>query len=123
VPNSRFHLRRLRSGRLLFVANQVDPAERGKPWPVRKDLSAWLSDDDGASWPHRLVLDAREMTSYPDVDEDADGRLWIVHDRDRYGSGDILLSCIREGDVLAGDCTSPDAFLARVIDRSGGVRR
>jgi hypothetical protein len=122
VPNSRFHVRRLRSGRLLLIVNLVDPAERGTAWATRKNLSALLSDDDGASWTHRLLLDARSQTSYPDADEDADGRIWITYDRDRYGSGDILLACIREADVLSGACHAPGSFLARVADHSGGVR-
>jgi hypothetical protein len=123
TPNARFHLRRLRSGRLLLVANRADPAQIGVPWARRRDLTAWLSEDDGASWPWSLTLDAREATSYPDADQDADGRIWLVWDRERYRAGEILLGCVREGDILAGRCQADGSFLARVIDRSGGVRR
>jgi predicted neuraminidase len=120
--NARFHLRRLRSGRVLLVANHADPAEFRTPWKTRRNLTAWLSDDDGATWPWSLILDPREATSYPDADQDADGRIWLVWDRERYRVGEILLGCIREADILAGICASPGSFTARSIDRSGGVR-
>lgn len=119
--NSRFHLRRLRSGRVLLVASRADPALFRQPWKTRRNLTAWLSEDDGATWPWSLVLDPREATSYPDADEDADGRIWLAWDRERYREGEILLGCVREDDIRAGICQSPDAFLGRVIDRSGGV--
>lgn len=121
--NSRFHLRRLRSGRVLLVASRADPGQFRQPWKTRRNLTAWLSEDDGATWPWSLVLDPREATSYPDADEDADGRIWLAWDRERYRAGEILLGCVREADIVAGICQSPDAFVGRTIDRSGGVRR
>ena len=50
----------------------------------RTHLTAFLSEDDGATWPHRLLLDERE-TSYPDAVEGSDGTLHIVHDFQRKG--------------------------------------
>lgn len=122
APNARFHLRRLRSGRVLLVANRSDPAEFRQPWRARRNLTAWLSDDDGATWPWSLLLDPREATSYPDADEDRDGRIWLAWDHERYRAGDILLGCVREADILAGRCERAGSFVGRQIDRSGGVR-
>lgn len=120
--NSRFHLRRLRSGRVLLVANHADPAEFRQRWKTRRNLTAWLSEDDGATWPWSLILDPREATSYPDADQDADGRIWLVWDHERYRAGEILLGCICEDDIRAGICQSSGSFLGRQVDRSGGVR-
>lgn len=123
IANARFHLRRLRSGRLLLVANRADPAQRDSlAWRKRRNLTAWLSEDDGATWPWALCLDPREGTSYPDADEDAEGRIWLTWDYERYRCGDILLGCVREAEILAGRCELPDSFVGRLLDRSGGVR-
>lgn len=68
------------------------------------------------------MVDPREATSYPDADEDADGRIWLTWDHERYTAGEIPLGCLREADILTGVCQSSDGFLGRAIDRSGGVR-
>lgn len=121
AQNARFHLRRLRSGRVLLIASRSDPGSFRQPYKTRRNLTAWLSDDDGATWPWSLILDPREATSYPDADEDADGRIWIVWDHERYRAGEILLGCIREADIVTGRCESTGSFVGRMIDRSGGV--
>ena len=57
VPTARFFIRRLRSGRLLLVKHNPP---NGKS---RSHLTAFLSDDDGATWPAGLVLDERDTVS------------------------------------------------------------
>ena len=106
-PNSRFFIRRLQSERLLLVNHVVDfenPTER-------KDLTAWVSEDEGQSWQGGLALDARSTVSYPDGTQDASGNIWIIYDHARYKGGDILLAVFREEDVLAGTCVSSEARL------------
>jgi len=116
-PSARFFLRRLASGRLLLVKNgpQVDaiPEEhRG-----RDQLSAWLSDDDGASWQGGLILDDRDQVSYPDGFQAPDGRIYISYDRKRTADGHILLARFTEQDVLAGRVVSPGSRLQQLIIR------
>ena len=59
-------------------------------------MTAFLSDDDGISWPYHLLLDGRENVSYPDGTEAQDGRLYLIHDFARSNGGYILLSRITE---------------------------
>ena len=118
-PNSRFFIRRLKSGRLLLVNHNSADNEECK----RSKLTAWLSDDDGKSWYGELLLDSREGVSYPDGQEDANGNIYIIYDHQRYKAGDILLARFREEDVIEGKCSSPGSFLQRLVDSSGGVKQ
>jgi hypothetical protein len=106
-PNSRFFIRRLASGRLLFVNHRVDPENPGH----RKNLVATLSEDDGKTWKGELMLDERAGVSYPDGAQAEDGSLWVIYDHDRYRGGNILLVHFTEEDILAGRLVSKAARL------------
>lgn len=116
--NTRFFLRRLKSGRMLLVVND-DPK-------TRRQLTAMLSDDEGRTFPHKLVLDERK-TSYPDGTEAADGSLYLIYDQERYtrGAQQILFAKITEADILAGKIVTPTSRLAQKINRladfGGGI--
>ena len=110
-PCSRFHIRRLASGRLLLV-NHFG-------FDGRSHMAAMLSDDDGRRWPHRLLLDERKGVSYPDAVEAADGRIFIIYDRDRHGDMEILMAAVCEEDILRGECVSADARLKALVNRAG----
>jgi hypothetical protein len=119
-PNARFHIRRLpSSGRLLLVkhGDRVD-AHNG-----RVKLSAWLSDDDGASWKGGLILDERKGVSYPDGLQAPDGTIYISYDRDRATRGEILMARFREEDVLAGKLVAPGSKLKMMISRPLGLKQ
>lgn len=122
-PNSRFFIRRLRSGRILLV-NHVNPTYLTSPkeWNVRNNLMAMLSEDDGKTWTGGLMLDARNGVSYPDGKEDEEGRIYIVYDRDRTGDREILMAVFTEEDVLAGRPVSPDARFAVPVNRAEGEK-
>lgn len=114
--SSRFYLGRLASGRLLLVKHGRMNKAAG-----REDLTAFLSDDDGQSWPHSLMLKAGAC-SYPDVDQDAAGRIHAVYDHGRRGAGArILHSMLREDDILAGRVVSPDCRLNQLVALTGPV--
>jgi len=105
-PAARFFVRRLNSGSLLLVKHGPLGERIG-----RSHLTAYLSKDDGSTWQGGLLLDERSGVSYPDGFQKEDGRIYIIHDHDRLGDKEILLSVFTEDDVLAG------------LDVSGKVRR
>lgn len=84
---------------------------------ARINMTAMLSEDDGANWPWRLLLDARE-TSYPEAACAPDGTIFIVYDHGRCSDREILLSRITEEDILAGTPQSPGTFLNRVVSKA-----
>jgi len=112
-PNARFHVRRLASGRLLLVkhGDTIDAHEG------RVKLSAWLSDDDGATWRGGLVLDERAGISYPDGFQAPDGTIYVSYDRNRATDGEILLARFTEDDVLAKRLTGTKSKLKMLISR------
>lgn len=121
-PCSRFHVRRLRSGRLLLVNHHE--------FSGRNNLTAFLSEDDGKTWPYRLLLDERNEVSYPDMAESEDGYLYIIYDRDRgalrrslaeaeSAAREILLAKITEEDIMAGEIVSSKSFLKQIVNKLG----
>jgi hypothetical protein len=112
-PVSRFHIRRLASGRLLFIKH----GETIDTHSGRSLLSAWLSEDDGATWMGGLMLDERTGVSYPDGFQAPDGTIYITYDRNRATDGEILMARIREEDVLAGELVDPDSKLKMLVSR------
>ncbi len=109
-PGSRFFIRRLASGNLLLVNHY-------KYTHGRDHLTAQVSTDDGKSWNNGLLLDERQFISYPDGVQDRDGLIWITYDRDRRGSGDILMAKFTEKDAVEGNDVSGKTLLKQVIDR------
>lgn len=110
-PNSRFFIRRLQSGCLLLV-NHV--GGRG-----RSHLTALLSEDDGDTWPHKLLLDERDQVSYPDGVQDKEGAVYVVYDRERYGAREILHAKFFETDIRAGRFQEAGSREKAVIDKAG----
>ncbi len=116
-PNSRFFIRRLRSGRILLVTHIDREASnwREKPGRPRNNLIARLSEDEGRSWIGGLLLDERDGVSYPDGFEDREGNLHIIYDHGRTEAGEILRARFREEDILAGRPVSAAALFKRRI--------
>ena len=110
--DSRFALRRLRSGELILVTHDVPPVMPGeKRKPPRANLTVWLSEDDGVSWRGRLLLDSRLRVSYPDLAEGPDGFIYIVHDCNRIeGNGQVLLSRVTVSDIVSGNLITPGSY-------------
>ena len=108
--SSRFFLQRLKSGNLLLVKHGKIGEDCG-----RRNLTAYLSDDDGATWKGGLLLDERNHASYPDGDQAADGLIHVIYDHDRTGAQEILLASFTEADVLAGRNASGRVRLRGVV--------
>lgn len=114
--DSRFFVRRLRSGRLLLVKNGAIDEAVG-----RSRLTAFLSEDDGDSWIGGLLLDERELVSYPDGVEAPDGTLHVIYDRERKAAKEILAARFTEDDVIQGRCTSDSAGLRLLVNKAAGI--
>ncbi len=128
-PSSRFHIRRLESGRILFVYH-YDTDQRA-------NLTAMLSEDDGATFPYRLVVDERQAVSYPDAAIDSNGMINITYDRSRGCSRsrledalicprEILAARISEEDIIKGSLVNEKSFLKNIAfkhtDYEGAVK-
>jgi len=94
TASSRFHITRLQSGNLLLILNNSKK---------RTNMTAFISKDEGKTWPHKLLLDNRDKVSYPDADQDKNGVIHITYDRDRKGAKEINYCKITEKDILEGD--------------------
>lgn len=119
--NARHAIRRLASGNLLLVkhGSAVDvPTEK------RRDLTAFLSEDDGYTWKGGLLLEGRQERdcSYPDICQFADGTIGVLYDYGRADPSEILLARITEADVLAGKLMSSNSRLGLLVSRAVGPR-
>lgn len=94
TTSSRFYLGKLASGNLLLISNSST---------TRNNMTAFISTDGGKTWPHKLLLDARDNVSYPDADQTPDGRIHVVFDRERTSAKDILYCRFTEEDVIKGN--------------------
>ena len=116
-PSARFFIRRLSSGNLLLVKHGPLYEKTG-----RSHLTAYVSQDDGASWQGGLLLDERGGVSYPDGQQDKDGLIRIIYDFSRTGERLILMASFREEDVLAGRADSESVRLRRLVSKGTGGR-
>lgn len=116
-PCSRFHIRRLPSGRILLI-NHFD-------YTGRNNLTAMLSEDEGKTFPYRLLLDERNDVAYPDAAIDEKANIHITYDRERGGyqsslesvmncAREILTACICEDDIINGSLVNKESYLKRV---------
>ena len=121
-PTSRFHIRRLKSGRILLI-NHYE-------FEGRNNLTALLSEDEGKTWKYKLLLDERNDIAYPDAKESEDGYIYITYDRERgdflnsieqvYGSArEILMAKITEQDIIDGKVNDPGSKLKCIISKLG----
>lgn len=119
-PSTRACMRRLSSGAYLLLYHNAEKLRSGA-YP-RSRLTAWLSDDEGHTWPHELLLDERGSVSYPDATQAPDGRIYVAYDHGRYNAGEkeILASVFREEDVRAGKLVSKEAKQRLLINRAYG---
>jgi len=90
-PHTRFYISRTPSGRILLVTND-DPV-------VRRNMTVYLSEDDGETWKYKRLIDERTSLSYPDVDF-YDGRIYLTYDRERTGAKEILFTSFTEADIM-----------------------
>ncbi len=117
--SSRHQVRRLTSGRLLLIKHGpsvgVTTAPPASHWGGRRELTAFLSDDDGITWQGGLTFDEREPVTYPDIALSPDGAIYVSYDYARETLGNICMAKFREADILARSFVSADAVTKRII--------
>lgn len=91
TTSARFHLSKLKSGRLILIFNSAE---------TRTNMTVCLSEDDGVTWPYKMTIDTRNNISYPDMIETDPGVLNIIYDYARASEGTINFVAIKEEDVL-----------------------
>ena len=121
--SSRFYIGRLQSGNLLLVKHlgiNEDPLSAGKG-KQRRELTAFISTDDGKSWSKGLVIDERVGCSYPNVQQVADGTIYMIWDFIRSRDQEILMTTFREEDVLAAneEATARVKANRRLVSKGG----
>jgi hypothetical protein len=94
----------------------------------RTRMTAYLSDDDGKTFAHKLLLCDDGEISYPSATLGQDDSIYIVYDqgRGRIGQHTIFLSSVTEEDILAGKLVNSESFLNNIVSRpsdQGGGRR
>jgi len=116
-PATRACMMRLRSGAFILIYHDGPPNQAGNY--SRSRMTIWLSDDEGLTWPHKLLLDDRGRVSYPDAVQAPDGRILVAYDHGRYQAGEkaVLVSVLREEDIRAGKIVSADAALKIVANQ------
>lgn len=114
---SRFFLRRLRSGNLILIKHGQ---EIGQKTEDRRELTAFLSMDDGKTWQGGLMLDERPGVSYPDGTEAADGLISVIYDFNRITDKEILLAQFTEEDILQRTCVFPASRLRVRVNKALG---
>lgn len=100
-PGSRFQFYKLQSGHLVWVSHDQTSS--------RTNLTIWLSEDDGVTWPYKLLLDDRSNVSYPDITQAADGKIYVIYDKGRSVEQEIRLAIFTEEDIRAGMFVTEDS--------------
>ncbi len=103
-PGSKADFVSLKNGDLLLTTN----AAKFISTFDRRNMTTYLSQDHGQTW-HKLLLDDRSFTSYPQSCEDNRGNIYIVYDHSRcklqsdvYPSMDIRMAKLTREDIIAG---------------------
>ncbi|MBM4083469.1 MAG: exo-alpha-sialidase [Planctomycetes bacterium] len=110
--NSKSVIRRLQSGSMLVIRHGQDMT---KATPKRKELTAFLTTDEGKTWSGGLLLDERTGVSYPDIAQAPNREICVHYDRNRGSDAEILFARFREDDLKAGKLVSAGASLKNIV--------
>lgn len=119
TPNSKFHIQRLESGAVLLITHATTSG--------RFRLAAYLSYDDGETYPYSMMLDDSEIgnkwgVSYPEAAQrqGENGEIYIVYDAGRYDQKEIRMCVVTEEDIKAGKPVSESCRLRGEVNAVGG---
>lgn len=107
-PGSKSHIITLSSGNILVINHQTTSS--------RSELYAYLSTDNGDTFPYELVIDSRTDVSYPYAYEE-NGMIYVTWDKGRYLQKEIRFAVFTEDDVIVGDYTSENAIQLGIVSK------
>ena len=108
-PGSKVHLMGLASGSLVMINHATTTS--------RALLYAYLSIDNGETWPYKVALDLRNDLSYPCAFESVDDHIYVVWDKGRYKEKEIRISCITIEDIISGEILGETSFSKRTVSK------
>jgi hypothetical protein len=115
-----------KDGKRTFYYADENGEERAieKHKTARTRMTAYLSDDDGKTFPHKYLLCDAGQISYPSAALGKNGAIYIVYDQGRgtIGQHTIFLSKMTEEDILAGKLVNGDSFLNRIVTGPCAIR-
>ena len=122
APATRCFLGTLKNGMVAYVRNISDTERVG--------MKIFISTDGGDTFPYEMALDDRSSLSYPDLDDDENGNIYIIYDRERdnrfrlnrqtwisQSAKEILVCKITVNDVM-NNTLSERSFLQKVISKA-----
>lgn len=122
APSARCYYGKLSSGMIIHARNvSIDK---------REGMKVCLSEDGGETFPYEMILDDRELVSYPDIDEDENGNIYIVYDRERDNriklnnenwiseSAKEILLCKLTVDDIKNNKLSNSSFVRKIISKA-----
>ena len=122
APSARCYYGKLASGMIIHARNvSIDK---------REGMKVCLSEDGGETFPYEMILDDRELVSYPDIDEDENGNIYIVYDRERDNriklnnenwiseSAKEILLCKLTVDDIKNNKLSNSSFVRKIISKA-----
>jgi hypothetical protein len=87
----------------------------------RRELMAFISEDDGKSWSKGLMIDERNPVSYPDAQQTDDGNIHLIWDYSRSKEQEIWMATFREEDVLAASEEAKESGITSLAARIPGA--
>lgn len=122
TPSSKFHIQRLESGAILLITHATTAD--------REQLAAYLSYDDGETYPYMMMLDDTDIrgswrdfgVSYPEAaaQQGENGEIYIVYDAGRYALKEIRMCIVTEEDIKAGKPVTDYCKMRMQIQKLGG---
>lgn len=107
-PGSKFHAMQLDSGNLLVINHDTSSARSG--------LMAYLSLDNGETFPYSLTIDGRTDVTYPSAYE-FNGLIYVTWDKGRYLQKEIRFAVLTEADIIAGKYQSTESVELGIISK------
>lgn len=108
-PGSKFHIMTLASGNLLVINHNTTSSRAG--------LVAYLSKDNGETFPYTLPIDLRTDVTYPYAYQDEAGLIYATWDKGRFHEKEIRYAIFTEEDLLAGQYHSESAVELGIISK------